>query len=102
MKMKSLLLSLAAAAACVTSAYSVPLTGTVVTPPGTTVFPGLVPAGTSSGTLIVGHRAPFTYTTSAGTTSGFSATAVFREDSGTLDFIIRFRTVRTRPALSRG
>src|SRR5215471_17262479 len=61
------------------------LTGTVLTPPGVTVVPGLVPAGTQ-GTILASLVTPYSFTTTAGTTSGSLTTAVYRNSSGTLDF----------------
>jgi hypothetical protein len=58
--------------------------GTIVTPPGNTVFPGLVPPGTDPGTLLATLSAPFT--SSLGTDSGTIVSAVFLESGGTLDF----------------
>src|SRR5579871_6744943 len=62
------------------------LTGTVQVTPGNTVFPGLIPNGTSPGTLLAFLSSPFSYSTTAGTNSGFLDSAVYREKSGTLDF----------------
>ena len=62
------------------------LPGTVPTAPTQTVFPGLVPPGTPAGTLLASLLAPYSFTTTAGTTSGTLLTAVFREAGGTLDF----------------
>jgi len=62
------------------------LLGTTPTNPGDTVFPGLVPPGTPEGTLLASLVDPFSYSTTAGTTSGTVTTAVFREATGTLDF----------------
>jgi hypothetical protein len=59
------------------------LVGTVPTDPGTTLFPGLVPPGTSAGTLLATETEPFT--TSPGTSGVFDA-AVYQESGGTLDF----------------
>ena len=63
-----------------------PLLGTVLTSPGFTVFPGLVPIGTPTGTLLASLVEPFSFSTTAGTTSGTLTTAVYRESGGTLDF----------------
>lgn len=63
---------------------SATLIGTVATPPGSTVIPGLVPPGTPDGTLLATLSVPFTST--LGTTSGTVVSAVFRESGGTLDF----------------
>jgi len=60
------------------------LTGTVLTNPGDTVFPGLVPSGTDPGTLLATLSAP--WTSSLGTDSGTTVSAVYREAGGTLDF----------------
>jgi len=66
-------------------AMASPLTGTELTAPTTTVFPGLVPPGTDPGTLLADMVAPFTYTTTAGTNTGTIESAVYLQ-SGTLDF----------------
>jgi hypothetical protein len=42
--------------------------------------------GTSPGTLLASLLAPYSFTTTAGTTSGTLVSAVFREAGGTLDF----------------
>jgi len=62
------------------------LTGTILLAPTLTVFPGLVPPGTDPGTLLASLDSPFSFTTTAGTTSGSVDTAVFQEAGGTLDF----------------
>ena len=62
------------------------LIGTIPTPPGTTVFPGLVPSGAPAGTLLASLTEPWSFTTTAGTTDGTLTTAVFMESGGTLDF----------------
>lgn len=62
------------------------LIGTVSTLPGQTVFPGLVPPGTAAGTLLASLSSPYSFSTTAGQTSGTLLTAVFREAGGTLDF----------------
>lgn len=74
------------AALVMTSSSQAALLGTTPTPPGVTVFPGLVPAGTSSGTLLASLTSPYSFTTTAGQTSGTLFTSVFREAGGTLDF----------------
>ncbi len=61
------------------------LPGTVLVAPGSTVFPGLVP-GSPPGTLLASLTVPYSFSTTAGTTSGTLTTAVFRNSSGTLDF----------------
>jgi hypothetical protein len=68
------------------SINAAPLSGTVFTAPGSTVFPGLVPPGTASGTELASLSDPGSFTTTAGTTSFTLDTAVFRNPSGTLDF----------------
>ena len=66
------------------SAMATTLTGTVVVTPGSTVFPGLVSA--APGTLLASLVSPYSFSTTAGTTSGTLTTAVYRNSSGTLDF----------------
>jgi hypothetical protein len=66
------------------------LTGTVLTPPGATVFPGDA-SGTAPGTLLASLVAPYSFTTTAGTTLGSVTTAVYRNSSGTLDFYYQIR-----------
>jgi len=62
-----------------------PLTGTVPTAPGTTVFPGLVPAGTNPGIELAANTVPFSFATTGGTDSGTFASAAFEESGGTID-----------------
>jgi hypothetical protein len=62
------------------------LTGTMPVTPGTQVFPGLITPGTDPGTLLASMDAPWTFSTTAGTTSGQLYSAVFQEMGGTLDF----------------
>ena len=52
--------------------------------PGNTDFP-IDCTGSTSGTLLASMSEPFTYTTSAGTNSGFISSAVY-DDGGTLNF----------------
>jgi hypothetical protein len=68
----------------VRAASATTLTGTVATTPGSTVFPGLTSA--AAGTLLASLSTPFSFTTTAGTTSGTVVSAVFLNASGTLDF----------------
>jgi uncharacterized repeat protein (TIGR01451 family) len=63
-----------------------PLSGTILTSPGSTVFPGLIPAGTPAGTLLASLVSPYSFATTAGITSGTITSAVYRNSSGTLDF----------------
>lgn len=60
------------------------LLGTVDTPAGTTVFPGLT--FDAPGTLLASETEPWSFTTTKGTTSGSMTTAVYQEAGGTLDF----------------
>ena len=60
------------------------LIGTVAVVPTQTVVPGLVPSGTSPGTLLASLSVPFVST--LGTTAGILSSAVYREAGGTLDF----------------
>jgi PEP-CTERM motif len=80
----------AVAAAClgVMAPYSqaTQLPGTVLTSPGATVFPGLIATGTPAGTLLASLIAPYSFSTTAGVTSGTLTSAVYRNTSGTLDF----------------
>lgn len=61
-----------------------PLTGTVLTIEGTVVLPGVTTD--SAGALIASLSTPWSFTTTAGTTSGGLTTAVFLNATGTLDF----------------
>src|ERR1017187_2609419 len=63
-----------------------PLLGTILTPPSGTVFAGLVPIATPTGTLLASLVSGYSFFTTAGTTSGTLTSAVYRESSGTLDF----------------
>jgi hypothetical protein len=83
---RSLVFSLLALVAFASIASATPLAGTVITNPGDTVFPGLIPSGTPAGTLLASLVAPYSFLTNAGTTSGTLVSAVFRNSSGTLDF----------------
>ena len=67
-------------------AQATPLAGTVVTNPGDTVFPGFVAPGTAQGTLLASLVAPYSFSSTAGLTSGTVVSAVYRNPSGTLDF----------------
>jgi hypothetical protein len=60
------------------------LIGTVSTPAGTSVFPGLVTPGTPAGTLLADEVEPFVST--LGTETGTLESAVYLEAGGTLDF----------------
>ena len=60
------------------------LVGLVPTPPGSTVLSGL--ATDPPATLLADLLLPFSFTTTAGTTSGTVESAVYREAGGTLDF----------------
>ena len=76
------------AAACIITmapaSQATPLVGTVLTSPGATVFPTLTSA--APGTLLASLVAPYSFATTAGTTSGTLTSAVYRNSSGTLDF----------------
>lgn len=63
-----------------------PLLGTVPLEPSEFAFAGFVPPGTDAGTLMESRVAPFSFTTTAGTTSGTVTSAVYRNPTGTLDF----------------
>lgn len=67
------------------SSATATLIGTVPTAPGSTVFPGDA-TGQPAGTLLASLVAPYSYSTTAGTTSGTITSAVFQEAGGTLDF----------------
>src|SRR5215469_5087123 len=62
------------------------LPGTVTLGPSQNGVPGHVTSGTSAGTLLTDVVAPFSFTTTAGTTSGTIVTAVYQESGGSLDF----------------
>ncbi len=86
---RSLVVSLLAILAFSSIASATPLTGTVVANPGDTVFPGLAMSGgggPTTGTLLASLVAPYSFSTTAGLTSGTLVSAVFRNSSGTLDF----------------
>jgi len=67
-----------------TSQSRASLVGTVPTVPNTSVIPGV--ATGNAGTLLADETVPYSYSTTAGTTSGTLASAVFQEAGGTLDF----------------
>lgn len=77
---------LACGAAIAPYAQATPLSGTVLTAPGSTVFPGLIANGTAAGTLLASLVSPYSFVTTAGTTSGTLTSAVYRNSTGTLDF----------------
>src|SRR5260370_28509931 len=83
---RSLVLSLLAILAFSSIGSATPLAGTVVANPGDTVFPGLVAPGTAAGMLLASRVAPYSFSTTAGLTSGTLVSAVFKNSSGTLDF----------------
>src|SRR5258708_4690683 len=62
------------------------LVGTITLAPSTFVLPPLIPNGTVSGTLLASLASPYSFSTTAGITSGTLYTAVYRETGGTLDF----------------
>src|SRR4051812_4827361 len=71
----------------VSGAQAVPLAGTVLTPPGATVFPGAT--NDSPGTLLASMVTPWSFLVpppNGGTTSGELRSAVFMNTTGTLDF----------------
>jgi hypothetical protein len=80
------ILAVACVIAMASSSQATPLAGTVLTSPGGTVFPGLIATGTPAGTLLASLVAPYSFFTTAGTTSGTLTSAVYRNSSGTLDF----------------
>ena len=73
-------------------AYSPAATATDISACAAPLLPGLLAAVSpanpvcSSGTLVADMVSPFSYTTTAGTTSGEVVSAVFRERGGDLDF----------------
>ena len=76
--------------ACLTLASSafgafIPLAGTVELLPSDTVVPGMVSA-TDFGTLLAFRDEGYSFSTTAGTTSGVVRSAVYRNPNGTLDF----------------
>ncbi len=83
---RSLVLSLIAVVALSSIASATPLAGTVLANPGDTVFPGFVAPGTAQGTLLASLVAPYSFSTTAGLTSGTLVSAVYKNSSGTLDF----------------
>ena len=71
----------------VSGAQAVPLAGTVLTPPGVTVFPGAT--NDSPGTLLASMVTPWSFMVpppTGGATSGELRSAVFMNPTGTLDF----------------
>ena len=83
---RSLVFSLLALVAFASIASASPLAGTVLANPGDTVFPGFIPPGTAAGALLASLSAPYSFSTTAGLTSGTLVSAVFMNPSGTLDF----------------
>lgn len=85
-KLSLAMLALACAVLLAPISYAAPLAGTTQTNPGDTVFAGLIPIGTPEGDLLASMVAPYSFVTTAGTTSGTLTSAVYRNPSGTLDF----------------
>src|SRR5258708_6119209 len=88
---RSLVVSLLAILAFSSIASATPLAGTTVANPGDTVFVpclGLLcsPNADAPGTLLASLVAPYSFSTTAGLTSGTLVSAVFKNSSGTLDF----------------
>lgn len=87
---RCLVVSLLAIVALSSIASATPLPGTVLANPGDTVFPGLAMpgfmGGPTTGTLLASLVAPYSFTTTAGLTSGTLVSAVYKNSSGTLDF----------------
>ena len=79
-------LAIACVLALAPFAQATPLPGTVLTSPTFTVLPSLVPPGTPAGTLLASLISPYSFITTAGTTSGTLSSAVYRNPTGTLDF----------------
>lgn len=76
----------AALAVALTGSALAVVPGTSPLAPGNTVVAGVVPFGNNPGTLLATIASPWSFTTTAGTTSGRFTTAVFQEAGGTLDF----------------
>jgi hypothetical protein len=85
-KLSLAMLVLACAVLLAPISYAAPLAGTTQTNPGDTVFAGLIPIGTPEGDLLASMVQPYSFATTAGTTSGTLTSAVYRNPSGTLDF----------------
>ena len=81
----SFLLLAAIAFALASGASAYPLTGTTALTDGSNALPGNA-TGDDPGTLLADLSEAWSFTTTAGTTSGTLRTAVFMESSGTLDF----------------
>jgi hypothetical protein len=92
---RSLVFSLLALVALASIASATPLAGTVLANPGDTVFPGFVAPGTPAGTLLASLVAPYSFSTTAGTTSGSLVSAVYMNSSGTLDFYYQVNNAAT-------
>lgn len=80
------MLALACALLLAPISSATPLAGTTLTNPGDTVFASLIPIGTPAGDLLASLVVPYSFATTAGTTSGTLTSAVYRNPSGTLDF----------------
>ncbi|MGI8988943.1 MAG: hypothetical protein ACR2I2_05060 [Bryobacteraceae bacterium] len=77
------------------AAHAAFLPGTVPTiAGGASVNPGNA-TGSPAGTLLASSVVPFSFTTTAGTTSGMLCAAVFRNPSGTLDFYYQVSNAAT-------
>lgn len=85
-KFTLLMLGLTVLLAIAPASQAAPLTGTTLTNPGDTIFASLIPSGTAAGSLLATMLSPYSFVTTAGTTSGTLRSAVFMNPSGTLDF----------------
>jgi len=86
---------------CVPAMQAAPiLPSALVTPGGPAV--GVPLTSAAPGTLLASLVAPFSFTTTAGTTSGTLTSAVYRNPSGTIDFYYQvFNNLGSVTALSR-
>ncbi|MGI8990258.1 MAG: PEP-CTERM sorting domain-containing protein [Bryobacteraceae bacterium] len=82
---KLALFTMALSAFAPVAAHASFLAGTTLTSPGSSVFPGNA-TGDPAGMLLASNAAPYSFSTTGGTTSGTLTSAVFRNPSGTLDF----------------
>jgi hypothetical protein len=81
------------------------LIGLVPTPPGSTVLSGFTTdaaLAADPSTLLADMTMPYSFTTTAGTTSGTIESAVYRESGGTLDFYYQVaNSVTSTTAIAR-
>lgn len=99
---KDLTLGALALTALLVSGPSSQAAPSLLTPGGPAMGVVLVPTGTAPGTLLASLTSPFSFTTTAGTTSGSILSAVYLNSNGFLDFYYQVQnSANSTTALSR-